>query len=135
MIECNESNYPIGILSPINLRPIKLHFLHYNSFLEAKEKWDERKKRIIYENIFVVSTFCYPVETATYSEQLLANWNKIKFKKVVLVDKKYGFDNEAVIKKPSECNDYAWLLYSPDTNNLERKVFNDYDFSIFLNNK
>lgn len=127
--------YPVGLLSPDNLKPIKVYFMHYDNYKVAEEKWNDRKKRINFDNIFVISTFCYPLETKTLSKELIDNWNKIKYKKVLLVDKNYGFDNEVIIKKSPECNDYAWLLYSPDKNNLKRRTFNDYDFIKFFNEK
>lgn len=135
LIEYKDDNieYPVGILSPDNLNPIKVYFLHYDSFKEAKNKWDDRKTRINWDNICVISTFCYPLEVKTLTPKLIEDWNKIKYKKVVLVDKKYGFDNEVIIKKPAECNEYAWLLYSPDKDNPMRRTFNDYDFDKFLN--
>lgn len=137
LIELKDSDdsYPIGVLYPKEpkLKPLKVHFLHYNSFIEAKEKWIERKNRINWNNIYVISTFCYPKEVATFSKELVDNWNKIKFKKVVLVDKKYGFDNEFIINKPSECQDYAWLLFANDKDDPEKRVFNEFDFVNFLN--
>lgn len=42
-----DGEYPIGIL-----KDIELHFLHYANQEEAYEKWNKRKNRINYENIF-----------------------------------------------------------------------------------
>ena len=125
--------YPVGLLSPKNKPPIKIHFMHYDNFKEAKEKWNERKKRINWDNIFVLSTMCYPKETAVINSGLISDWNKIKYPKVMLVDQKYGFDDEFVINKPEGCEEYAWLLYAPDKNNPEKRVFNEFDFINFLN--
>ena len=33
---------------------VELYFIHYNSFAEAKELWDKRKKKINWKNIFVM---------------------------------------------------------------------------------
>lgn len=44
-----DSYYPICYCDDI-----LLYFLHYSSFNEAKEKWNERKKRINWNNIFVM---------------------------------------------------------------------------------
>lgn len=46
-----KATYPIGILDDI-----KIHFLHYSNFFEAKEKWDSRKKRVNYEKLFFIMT-------------------------------------------------------------------------------
>lgn len=45
-----SNNYPIGLLDEI----IKIHFMHYPSFKEAKEKWVERYNRINYANLYVI---------------------------------------------------------------------------------
>lgn len=47
-----EKAYPVG-----NLGDLELHFLHYASFEEAKEKWDSRRERLNMENLFVMWTF------------------------------------------------------------------------------
>lgn len=44
-------NYPV-----CRLDDIYLYFNHYTSFEEAKQKWDERKKRINYDNLFFETT-------------------------------------------------------------------------------
>lgn len=44
-------NYPLG-----KLNDIVIHFVHYNSFDEAKRKWDERKNRINLNNLFIIFT-------------------------------------------------------------------------------
>lgn len=46
-----KRNYPIA-----KLDDVPIHFNHYTSFEEAKKKWDERKKRINYDNLFFETT-------------------------------------------------------------------------------
>lgn len=140
LVELTESgvSYPVGLLLPnkkYNLKPIRVDFMHYDSFKIAKEKWEARKKRINWDNIYVFSSFCYPREIATLTPELISNWNKIKYKKVMLTDKNYGFDDECIISKPEECKEYAWLLYQPDGLDNYRRTFNDFDFIKFLNAK
>ena len=131
------ADYPVGLLTPkkSSLKPVRVDFMHYESFEDAKNKWDERKTRINWDNIFVVSSFCYPVEVATLTPKLIEDWNKIKYKKIVLVDKKYGFNDEFIIKKPEECKEYAWLLFQPNEKESWKRTFNEFDFISFLNNK
>ena len=46
----NESaKYPIG-----SLDDIEIHFNHYQSFKEAKDKWVERSKRINFDNMYII---------------------------------------------------------------------------------
>ena len=51
--ECN--GIPVGILKGNEKIPdIYVRLIHYNSFEEGKKKWDERKKRINKDNIYVI---------------------------------------------------------------------------------
>ena len=45
--ECTdtEKDYPVGLLGYGDER-ITIYFMHYDSFAQAKEKWNDRKKRI-----------------------------------------------------------------------------------------
>ena len=45
------NDYPQG-----RLDDVLIHFLHYKTFDEAKICWEKRKKRICYDNIFVIMT-------------------------------------------------------------------------------
>lgn len=59
-------DFPIGIVGDIMIA-----FQHYNSFQEAKEKWDRRKARIDYDNlnfIFVLDYDRYAEEAQEFSE-------------------------------------------------------------------
>ena len=42
-------NYPIG-----ELDDIRVYFMHFPSFEEARLKWNERKERINYDNLFIL---------------------------------------------------------------------------------
>ena len=132
------ASYPVGLLYPVKDskvdKPIRIDFMHYQTFQEAFNKWNERKSRINFDKLYVVSTFCYPKEIAALSEQLINDWNQIPYKKVMLVDKKYGFDDEFVIDKPSKCQEYAWLLFSPGKIIKWKRTFNKFNFIKFLNN-
>lgn len=51
LLETEEEGitYPVGILDDI-----KIYFQHYFSFEEAKRKWEERKARMDYNNLYVL---------------------------------------------------------------------------------
>ena len=44
--------YPVGCLND----EIRIDFIHYKTFQEAKDKWEIRKKRIHYEKLFFMMT-------------------------------------------------------------------------------
>ena len=52
IIEDKESqeSYPVGI----GYNNLKIHFMHYSSFENAVDKWNERKNRIDMDNTFVI---------------------------------------------------------------------------------
>lgn len=48
-----EFPFPCAVLKAKDLPDVHIHFTHYESEEEAKEKWDSRKKRINKNNMFV----------------------------------------------------------------------------------
>ena len=93
----DEVSYPVGLLYPAKdseiSDPVRIDFMHYATFDEAFKKWNERKVRINWDNIFVVSSFCYPKEIADFSDELTKDWNNIKYKKVMLVTQSQTIGN------------------------------------------
>ena len=52
-----DYNKASGLVFPIfNLGDIELFMIHYNDFVEAEEKWNERVQRINWENLLIVTT-------------------------------------------------------------------------------
>lgn len=47
--QMKEKKYPIGLLG----EDVELHFLHYSSSEEAEQKWEARKRRMNFGNLFV----------------------------------------------------------------------------------
>lgn len=64
--------YPVGRIGDVDI-----HFNHYKNFAEAKEKWDLRKKRINWQNLFVEMKSSNPVEIAQFDR--LPFENKVVF--------------------------------------------------------
>ncbi len=64
-LEQNEYSYPVGLLkAPCG--EVKIKFMHYKTFEQAKEKWIERSKRINWNNLF----FLFEVKPTTSSESI-----------------------------------------------------------------
>ena len=93
--ETSDCEYPVG-----RLNNIKIHFMHYKTFEEAKRKWDLRKCRINYENLFIM---CTDRDGCTYDQ--IKRFNELPYKnKVMFTHKQYpefkscyyieGFENE-----------------------------------------
>ena len=94
-------HYPIGYLGEGDRR-IRICFEHYKTENEAKEKWEERKKRLQFNNIFIVvadrnlseeeiDTFKHLDEYISIKRKVMFTWNKnhADNKEVFLVDS-YG---------------------------------------------
>jgi uncharacterized protein (DUF1919 family) len=128
LIEVFEDNisYPIG-----QLKDIKLYFQHYQSFEEAKSKWNERKQRINYGNLFVLFT-----DRDGCSEDILREFDELNYpNKVVFVNKEYpniksafyikGFENESSV---GICSDFT-------PNKPWKRYLDQFDYVAWLNNK
>lgn len=82
-----QSEYPVALLGDV-----ELHFNHYKSFEEAKEKWDQRKQRINRNNLFV--------EMQTENEELAKRFNKLPYnKKIVFVPFETQLESAVSLKK------------------------------------
>ena len=79
-IKIENIDYPVGRLDDITI-----YGQHYKDFDELKYKWNERKKRINWDNIFV---FMIERDGCTYRD--LLDFDKLPYKnKVVFTQKKY----------------------------------------------
>ncbi len=86
----DEFNYPIGIL-----HDIEIHFMHYESFNQAKEKWEQRAKRVNFNNIFIIMT-----DRDNCTEEIIEEFEKVPIKnKIIFTNKAYEqFDSTFYIK-------------------------------------
>lgn len=82
MLQVEETNakWPVG-----QLGDVKIQFMHYKSFKEARIKWEERKKRINYDNLFFLFT---DRDGATYEQLKIFDEMPLK-NKVVFTAHKY----------------------------------------------
>ena len=79
---CEEPNitYPVGLL-----HDIRIYFQHYGTKDEARNKWNERTKRIDLNNLFVLMT---DRDGCTYQD--LLDFDNLKYRnKVVFTHKQY----------------------------------------------
>lgn len=67
-------NYPVGIIETI-----KIHFLHYDNFEDAKKKWIKRMQRLDKENIVLLF-----IEREKLSDIQFKRWNKLKYRKILV---------------------------------------------------
>ncbi|HBO37216.1 MAG TPA: exopolysaccharide biosynthesis protein [Pasteurellaceae bacterium] len=94
----SDKHYPVG-----KLEDLIIHFMHYHSEQEAREKWTARTARINFDNIFIMMT---DRDGCTYQD--LQNFDDLAFKnKVIFTYKPYpefksafyikGFENQSQV--------------------------------------
>ncbi len=73
-------DYPVGALKGDH-GTVRIYFMHYGSFEEAKAKWEERRSRVDFDNLYVI------MEPKKCSEALLEQFDQLDLPhKVVLTD-------------------------------------------------
>ena len=83
VFEATEKPYPVG-----KLADIEIHFMHYHSEQEAKEKWQTRSARMNLDNLFIMMTDKDGAQGIAYED--LVAFDKLPFKnKVVFTHKPY----------------------------------------------
>lgn len=80
IVEIKDSSapYPMGMCGDI-----KLHFNHYHSFSDAIEKWESRKKRINWDNIYIISND-YISDSESLSREEILEFGKLKCKNLIM---------------------------------------------------
>jgi len=123
-VDSESKNYPIGMLDDITI-----HFMHYKNITEAKKKWNERKQRIVKENLFILM-----VDNDDCSEETFRKFKDLSYKKVFLTNKQYkkekfvryihGFENDKYLGDLS--------MYQ---NILGKRYYDQFNYIDWLNNK
>ncbi len=73
------ANYPLGDLGD----NIEIHFLHNKDEAEAAEKWERRKKRLNYDNLFFIYS-----DHGDFHEEYLERYKKLPFKNKIFFSAK-----------------------------------------------
>lgn len=125
-------SYPKGVLRGGELPDIYLLFVHYKSFEEAKQKWEERYKRINYDNLYIVMD-----RGIEARDEILDEFNALPYEHKVIFTHKtdperwpcnFKFDGYTPEKFKSG------LLYNNIRKGLETyAVMDEFDFVTWLN--
>lgn len=104
-----ECEYDSRIGYPVaRLKDIKVYGKHYKTFDELQNKWEERKKRICWDNLFIIMTdrdIVFPSkERSVCRKEVLARFNALPFEnKICFVAKPYKeLDSCHVITKGND---------------------------------
>lgn len=117
-------DFPTGKLGDIEIR-----FNHYNSFDEAVKKWEERKKRINWDNLFILGI---DGDNCTYES--IKRFDQLPYEnKVIFTHLPYPeFKSSYYIPGFEQENGVGVLLYFKNTLFI-RRYLDDFDYISFLN--
>lgn len=100
-IEINKE-YPVAKLDDITI-----HFMHYRDEGHAIEKWEERKKRINYDNLFFIMT-----DRDGCTNEIVQAFEDLPYKnKVIFTSKKYSNIKSAIYLKKYKANKEVGFLH------------------------
>ncbi|KOT14751.1 exopolysaccharide biosynthesis protein [Haemophilus parainfluenzae] len=123
-----EKSYPVGLLDDL-----KVHFMHYHSEQEAKEKWEARSQRLDFDNLFIMMTDKDGGKGAKY-EALQAFDNLPYPNKVVFTRKPYPELKSAFYIKGFENENEVGDLFTFSGWNGE-KYYDQFDYVSWFNQK
>ena len=122
-----EHGYPVG-----KLDDIRVYFTHYKTFKQAKEKWNERLKRLDMNNLYIVM-----VQKDGCTEQDIYSFDKLKFKhKVIFTAKEYPkFQSTYYIPKSEENVGNIKNLCDYQSKFTGKHWLDEFDWISFLNER
>lgn len=123
----SAEEYPVGIIKLNDGKEIKINFMHYKTFSEAKNKWKQRAERVNYDNLFIFMEG--GIET---TDEMVSRFVKLPFEnKILITSKDYGFECTKFIDIYGE--DYTWgklIRYKP---NSWKRYLDNFDYVSWLN--
>lgn len=122
----SDKNYPVGI----GFKDVKIHFMHYPDFKNAKEKWDERKRRIDKNNMGIMLTnFGEGLIGEGGEIAVIQRFNSLDFKnKIIFTDKNYNLPNTFHIRNYNKKD----LVFSCKSK-FGKRLIDQFDYVKFIN--
>ena len=126
IVEIKENRkYPSGLLGG----DITINFVHYNTFKEGVEKWEDRKRRINWDNLFIVGT-----EKDGCNYEILKRFESLPYEnKVVFTHVAYPEFPSAYYMKGFETKEELGVLTNYKDGFWRRRYLDDFDYVTFLN--
>lgn len=119
-------NYPCGMLGDIEIR-----FNHYKTFEEAAAKWEERKQRINWDNLYIIA-----IDGDNCTEESLHRFDNLPFKhKVIFTHLPRPDIRSAFYLKGFEDQPGVGVALYFKKQFLIRRYLDDFDYVSFLNQR
>lgn len=121
-----KENCPVGILGDI-----KIDFVHYDTFEEGVLKWEERKKRINWDNLFFMG-----VEKDGCTYETIKRFDELPYEnKVIFTHVRYPeFSSAYYIKGFEDRNELGVITFYKRQFRI-RRYLDDFDYVDFLNHE
>lgn len=120
-----DTGCPVGILGDI-----RINFIHYDSFEEGFHKWEERKRRINWDNLFIVGS-----EQDGCSYETIRNFDRLPYKnKVIFTHVEYPEFSSAYCIKGFKKKTELGTITNYKKQILKRRYLDAFDYISFLNN-
>ena len=106
--------------------------MHYDSFSAALKKWDERKNRIQWDNIYIVNDCTNDKFQNIITTKMIEDFNKIPYPKIIFCKRGFGFNYEHILKQGK--NGFPSSVLDKKKNSY-KYGFNQFNFNKFLRKK
>lgn len=118
--------YPCGMLGDIEIR-----FNHYKTFEEAVAKWEERKQRINWDNLYIIA-----IDGDNCTEDSLHRFDNLPYKhKVIFTHRPRPDISSAFYLKGFEDQPGVGVALRFKNQFLIRRYLDDFDYVSFLNQR
>ena len=126
-IKCNKK-WPVGFIE-YNNRKVFIDFMHYDSFEIAKNKWEERKKRVDLNNVFIIWMINRDLNDIKIMDYLNITYKRKMLITYMDVDIDGAYKLDIFNKKDYRNGEVFWFKHWFSL----RRHINDIDFVKFLN--
>ena len=117
-------SYPVAMLDDV-----KIYFQHYETEEDAREKWNKRKSRMDYDNLFVL----FSDRDGCTEEDLIRFDNLPYIHKAVFVNRPYERIKSAVYIRGFENEDSVGICMDYRKGFSYRKYYDDFDYVGWFN--
>ncbi len=119
-----EKGCPAGMLGDV-----KIHFVHYDTFEEGVQKWEERKERINWDNLLLIGS---ERDGCTY--ETIQRFDKLPYKnKLILTHVRYPEISSAYCIGGFEEKEELGMVLNYKERFFRRRYLDDFDYVSFLN--